>query len=357
MNSKTISLIGIGMMTPLGDNAKMTAAAVRAGISAFSVSSIYNKYFMPMTLALIPEEAIPSFSTEINCSPNFTESNMRMLQLSQKPLAEALSNLPIEIKVPLFLALPEEISGFPPRIYEGILNDLYIQCNRMFDVKRSRYFNNGRASGIEALVEAFDVLMKNEVEFVLVGGCDSYMDIPILESLDKDDRVLAEGIMCGFAPAEGAAFLLLASEQTAKKHSIRSIAQIYLPIVTDEPGHRYSKQPYKGDGLSNAIAGAIEPLENEKVQTVFAGFNGENFFAKEWGVAYLRNYDNFTDKLRVEHPADCFGDTGTAVAPLLIGLAAIGMQKQYIKGPCLIFCSSEKEKRGAVCVKSCSKGT
>lgn len=66
---------------------------------------------------------------------------------------------------------------------------------------------------------------------------------------------------------------------------------------------------------------------------------------------------DFTDKLRVEHPADCYGDTGTAVAPLLIGLAAIGMQKQYIKGPCLIFCSSEKEKRGAVCVKSCSKGT
>ncbi len=158
--------------------------------------------------------------------------------------------------------------------------------------------------------------------------------------------------MDGFAPGEGAAFLLLTSEKALQKHKLTSLAQLYQPRCTDEPGHRYSDEPYKGDGLAEAVSGALAALEQEKVQTVFASFNGENFFAKEWGVAFMRNHDSFEEKLRMEHPADCYGDPGATAGVLLIGLAAMGMQKKYVKGPCLIFCSSEKEMRGAVCLKS-----
>lgn len=156
--------------------------------------------------------------------------------------------------------------------------------------------------------------------------------------------------MDGFAPGEGGCVLLLASEDALHKNKLSSLARIYHGVCADEPGHRFSDEPYKGDGLSEAITKALVPLEQKQVQTVFAGFNGENFFAKEWGVAYLRNHDSFVDNLRIEHPADCYGDLGAATGLLLTGLAAIGMQKKYVKEPCLIFCSSEKEKRGAVCM-------
>jgi 3-oxoacyl-[acyl-carrier-protein] synthase I len=306
-----------------------------------------------MTMALVPEEALPPLNDKLKEISGLTSRQIRMLRLSQKPLSEALgSSVPKGISVPLFLSVPEEIPECPVPVKDDFINHLHIQCAQQFDLKKSRMFKNGRATGIETVAEAFNILSSNAEQFILVGGCDTYLDLYLLGTLDRDNRILANGIMDGFAPGEGAAFLLLASEKAIQKHKLTSLAQLYQPSCTDEAGHRYSDEPYKGDGLAEAITKALLPLEMEKVQTVFATFNGENFFAKEWGVAFLRNHDNFEEKLRMEHPADCFGDPGAASGPLLIGLATIGIQKKYVQEPCLIFCSSEKEKRGAVCMKS-----
>ncbi|HEX2956694.1 MAG TPA: hypothetical protein VHO70_07675 [Chitinispirillaceae bacterium] len=353
MPEQTIHIVGIGMMTPLGDSATMTAAAVRAGTSALDSSSIMNKRFEPMTMALVPEEALPPLNDKLKETPGLTSRQIRMLRLSRKPLTEALGTLlPKGISVPLFLSVPEEIPECPVPVRDDFINHLHLQCDQQFDLKKSRMFSSGRASGIEAATAAFDLLINNTEQFILIGGCDTYLDLYFLETLDRDNRILANGVMDGFAPGEGACFLLLASNKAIQKHRHLSLAQLYQPSCTDEPGHRYSDEPYKGDGLSEAISEVLVPLEQEKVQTVFASFNGENFFAKEWGVAFLRNHDNFGEKFRMEHPADCYGDPGAAAGPLLAGLAAIGMHKKYVKGPCLVFCSSEKEKRGALCIKS-----
>lgn len=341
------------MMTPLGDSAKMTAAAVRAGASALDTSSIMNKRFEPMTMALVPEDALPPLNEKLAATPGLTSRQIRMLRLSHKPLCEALGNIvPKGLSVPLFLSVPEAIPECPVPINNDFINHMHTQCEEQFDLKKSQLFKNGRASGIEAVAEAFNLLTTNSEESILVGGCDTYLDLYLLGTLDRDNRILANGVMDGFAPGEGAAFLLLTSEKALQKHKLTSLAQLYQPRCTDEPGHRYSDEPYKGDGLAEAVSGALAALEQEKVQTVFASFNGENFFAKEWGVAFMRNHDSFEEKLRMEHPADCYGDPGATAGVLLIGLAAMGMQKKYVKGPCLIFCSSEKEMRGAVCLKS-----
>ncbi len=356
MAEQTIHIVGIGMMTPLGDSAKMTAAAVRSGTSALDISSIMNKRFEPMTMALVPEDALPPLNDKLSKIPGLTSRQIRMLRLSQKPLIEALGSIvPKGISVSLFLSVPEEIPECPTPVKDDFINQLHIQCMQQFDLKKSRLFKNGRASGIEAVEEAFNLLTTNTEQFILVGGCDTYLDLFLLETLDRNNRILANGVMDGFAPGEGAAFLLLASEKAIQKHKLISLSQICQPGCTKEAGHRYSDEPYKGDGLAEAITEALIPLEQEKVQTVLASFNGENFFAKEWGVAFLRNHDSFEEKLRIEHPADCYGDPGAAAGPLLAGLATIGMQKKYIKEPCIVFCSSENEKRGALCMRSSVK--
>lgn len=352
MADRTIHIVGTGMMTPLGDSAELTAAAVRAGVSVQEECSVMNKRFEPMTMALVPDDALPPLNDILKETTTLTGRQIRMLRLAGKPLSDALSNVPEGVTVPLFLAVPEAIPECPAPLNDDFISYLHIQCDQLFDLKKSRIFSNGRASGIEAISEAFNALMSDSEQFVLVGGCDTYLDLYLLAKLDNDNRVLANGVMDGFVPGESAAFLLLASDKVVRKRNLQSIAQMCLPSVTDEPGHRYSEdEPYKGDGLSEAVTGALEALGEEKVETIFAGFNGENFFAKEWGVAFLRNHDGFIEEARMEHPADCYGDSGAAAAPLLTGLAAIGLRKEYVNGPCLIFCSSEKEKRGAVCVK------
>ena len=134
------------------------------------------------------------------------------------------------------------------------------------------------------------------------------------------------------------------------KYSLQPIANICQPALANEPGHRYSQTPYKGEGLSQAVTAALSALNGRKAATVFSTMNGENLHAKEWGVANIRNQSSLAEKLRFEHPADCYGDPGAAAGPIMIVLAALGLNEGHVQGPCMVYCSSEHEKRGAVCL-------
>ena len=55
-----VYLQSCGVSTSIGLTAEQTAVSVRAGISSFAESSIYNKRFDPMIMALIPDELLPA---------------------------------------------------------------------------------------------------------------------------------------------------------------------------------------------------------------------------------------------------------------------------------------------------------
>jgi 3-oxoacyl-[acyl-carrier-protein] synthase-1 len=273
-----------------------------------------------------------------------------MLRLAGKPMAEALAGVPGAGSLPWFLAGPEPIPDCPKPVDAAFLKHLHVQCNGGFHPGKSKLFDKGRASGIEALAGAYALLATNAEPFAIVGGVDTHLDLYLLGTLDMHDRVLADGVMDGFAPGEGAAFLVLASPQAMEKRALKPLAQLGPPALAAEAGHRYSQAPYKGDGLAQAITAALTALNGQKAATVFATMTGENFHAKEWGVASLRNQASLEPALRIEHPADCYGDPGAAAGPLLVGLAALGMKQGKTRGPCLVYCSSEHEQRGAVCL-------
>src|SRR5262249_4464315 len=111
--------------------------------------------------------------------------------------------------------------------------------------------------------------------------------------------------------------------------------------------HLSSAEPYLGEGLAEAFRGLFEllPPEMPKVRCVYAGLNGERFWSKEWGVAYLRNQGRFEESFSLDHPIENIGDPGAALGPLLLGLAAISIQQGYRPQPCLVWCSSDGEER------------
>ncbi|GAG71637.1 unnamed protein product, partial [marine sediment metagenome] len=82
----------------------------------------------------------------------------------------------------------------------SFLNQMATQTGNGFDVDESLIFAAGRAGGMLALQTALGKLSTSEHDFVLVGGVDSYLDLYLLAGLDAEDRVLANGIMDGFAP-------------------------------------------------------------------------------------------------------------------------------------------------------------
>lgn len=342
------AICGIGMITAIGGNALQTLASYRAGISRYAESSVYNKRFEPMTMALVPEEVLPPLNDEV-AQKGLTARQMRMLRLATPALQEATQSLEKPEPLPLLLAVPETLKGRALSVPDNFIELLVTQTEVALDPGASKLLRTGRAAGLQALEEAITLLASGAHDRVLVGGIDSYLDLYLLATLDQEDRILADGVMDGFAPGEGAGFLLLASSTAG---GARAIATVHKPGLADEPGYRYSKQPYQGDGLSDAMRAAINGHDGGPIQTVFGSLNGENLGAKEWGVAASRNQAELADPLRFEHPADCFGDVGAAAGPVLAGIAALGLRAGALPGPALVWCSSEGRQRGAARVTS-----
>jgi len=345
-------ICGVGMVTPVGGQTAQTAASVRAGISTYEESAIYNKRFEPMTMALIPDDILPPLEDKLAGKSKLTSRQARMLQLAHLALTEVMESLPEghQSPLPLVLVGPEPMPGRDQVIDGGFLRQLETQSGIDFDNRLSKLCTTGRAGGVQALGAAMQLLASGDHDFVLLGGVDTYLDLFLLATLDSEDRVLANGVMDGFAPGEGAAFLLLCSDQTRSSLPNKPVVKIHTPGYSVEKGHRYSEETYTGDGLAEAVTTALEALNNVPVPTILSSMNGENFGAKEWGVAYTRNFSAFDPQLRFEHPAECYGDTGAAAMPILAGLATVGLQKGYYNGPVMVCCSSEGPQRGAVCI-------
>jgi len=335
-----------GMITPVGTNTATTQAAIAVGISAYADSIHYNKQSHPMRLALIPEEALPPLNPKLN-TLCLSYRQQRLLRIAEPALLEAVHTLPLTEPAALFLALPESIPGsnFTPDL--NFISALEIQTGVLLNKSASQVFTSGRAGGFEAVAAALTYLTDSGNSVALVGGVDTYLDLLLLGILDQDSRILAEEVTNGFAPGEAAGFLLLINDQAKKYLPFSPQATIYPPGISLEPGHRYSDQPYRGEGLANAWSQAIANADTAPIDKIFSSLNGENLGAKEMGVAFLRNNNAFSENNKTEHPADCIGDIGAAFAPVLVGLACASKDTMKV----LHSCSSEHEKRAAAITK------
>jgi 3-oxoacyl-[acyl-carrier-protein] synthase-1 len=347
-------IVGVGMVTPVGLAAAPTAAAVRAGIARLNESTLRSRDGEPRVMGLVPEEQLPplALSPETRTPP--TAHAQRLLRLAAGALQEALERCPDSATVPVFLGLHEPWPELPAPAEADFLKHLARQAQSAFAVSRSKVFPQGRASGVIALQHALKLLSSDrKIPLVVAGGVDSYLAPELLARLDHEGRLPSGPVTDGFIPGEGAAFLLLARPGEARRLGLEPIAEVAGVGLGDEKGHRYSATPYLGEGLAEAFARLFAQAEPPSpIQCVYSGLNGESFWAKEWGVAYLRNAKRFVENVRIEHPVQNVGDPGAALGPLMVGLAAMGIQRGYRQAPCLVWCSSDHEARGAVLVRA-----
>ncbi|MDH5651289.1 MAG: hypothetical protein OEZ39_05395 [Gammaproteobacteria bacterium] len=339
-----LEVIAMEMISPSGANAIQSAAVVRAGISAYASSSIINTQHRPITMALVPDEALPPLEEKLAEIPGITARQKRMLKLATLPLQQLVKSYTGKIPLPLLLAVPEKLPGRRSVVDDNFLKLLQVQSKVKLDLTNSYLFPGGRAGSFEAIEGAMLMVEQGISPYVIVGAVDSYIDLTLLDSLSRHGRVLAEGCQDGFAPAEGAAFIVVKAATENSKNLLLP------PGIAEEVGHRYSNEPYKGEGLAVAVTEALEHLKHGHIKTILAGFNGESFNSKEWGVSVIRNSEKLDPQHDLFHPADCFGDTGAALGLMLVQLGIIGLSKGYYKGPLMAWCSSELAPRGAICI-------
>lgn len=332
----------IGMLTPLGPNAEMTRAAFRAGVSAYCETHHIGVNDQPIKMALVPQDALPPLHRDL-ASGGFTKFKKRLIQLAAHALAGACDDAVLKTPVPVFLAGPESRSSGKAVLDTHFLHALQKQTGINFDVSSSRLFHLGRAGGIYAIELAYKYIESTGQDFVIVGGVDSYNDMQRLGQYDADGRLLTAASMDGFIPGEAAGFLLLMSDSAAERLNTGSKAFLHRPGVAEEPGHYYSVEPYRGEGLAKAIQKALTQSKQRNVKAVYTSLNGEHYWGKELGVSLSRNHGALADGYSIEHPADCFGDIGAAFGPVMLGIMSHNESGEY-----LAYCSSDCQARSAV---------
>jgi 3-oxoacyl-[acyl-carrier-protein] synthase I len=297
-------------------------------------------------MGLVPEDALGVLVEEIDQLPLPSRAR-RMLRLAAPALKATASEL--TGPVPIFLGVPALAADDAPWLAHL---PAYLQKLSGVEVDRARslVLPLGRAAALLALERALQSLRSGEVETVVVGGVDTFLDLRLLAELDGEGRILGPRVMDGFIPGEGAAFYVLSAADDRKTDGARVV--VHGAASAMDPGHRYGTAPAKGEGLAEALAQLrqrMPPLPGP-VSTTFAGFNGENFDAKLWGVARMRHSDLFSPGMVIEHPADTFGDGGAAMGAILVALAAESLRTGTRAGPALIWAASDREPRGCAVV-------
>lgn len=348
-NPKCLFLASTGMITPLGANTAMTAAAVKAGVSAYTLSDYYNRNFQPIKVAAIPPALFDGQDMDAN---DWTGSHAsRVAFIASLAVEQACIGIPPVTPFPLIMAMPEATGLHRSTTDASLASYLANSFPHWINFELSRSIYSGRAAGIDALAFVFDYLYDLQSDFILVGGSDSQLEDFRLAELDKADRLITPETSNGFVPGEGAAFLLLTRNPehaiTVNGHRI----VLYPPGVDDEPGHLHSDQPYRGDGLDRAFKKALANAPSQPIKSIYSSMNGEHYWAKEYGVAYMRNRQHFVDPVGIEHPADCYGDIGSATVPALIALAAQQLLVSSTAHAHLIYSSSDCSRRGAIILK------
>jgi 3-oxoacyl-[acyl-carrier-protein] synthase-1 len=347
MAATDIVIASAGVVSPIGLSLAETAAAARSRTARLREIDWLDRRFEPFIVGTVPDNGLPELAAPLAEQPlQYREA--RMLRLAHVALEEALAPLATEAgRVPLLLGLPEQHTTLPidPQAFIARLD---VQFPDRLDVARSVAAPRGRAAALMALREATARLARGDSPFVLVGGVDCLVDLYVLGTLDLQGRIRNEVNSDGFSPSEGAAFLLLCTAATAQQHKLQPLSRLLGAAYGREAGHIYSEDKYLGEGL----AATFEMLLSESpppapIGTVYCSFNGERYWAREFGVARLRQSKSFAPDQTMEHPAECFGDLGSAQGPALAALAAHGVRHGYRAAPCLVYASSDYGDRAA----------
>jgi 3-oxoacyl-[acyl-carrier-protein] synthase-1 len=348
-----VFVVGVGMLTPIGLTAKETAASARAGTARFTPTEMRDRRFDKFTLAQVPEDGLPPLADALARETGPTLREHRLIRLGAMPLRECLSGLSASgITPPLCVALPEMATKRPIQPAR-FLDRFAVQVEGAFDPARSDASHSGRAGGLVALAQAASAIQQGVADFVIAGGVDTHRDPYVLGTLDLEGRVKSLLHNDAFVPGEAAAFVLLAGARAAAAHRLPLIARLSPVALGFEPGHLYSPEPYRGEGLAATVAQLVDGgVVEAPIAEVYSSMNGESHWAKEWGVTYLRNRAAFKPTHGTHHPADCYGDPGAASAPLLLGLAALGIDARYRAAPALVYASSDRGQRAAVLVNT-----
>ncbi|MEP6995429.1 MAG: beta-ketoacyl synthase N-terminal-like domain-containing protein [Acidobacteriota bacterium] len=343
--SDRVRLVSAGACTSVGGSLQASAAAVRAGLSAFA-----HHAFMVDTAGKPMIVACASF-----VPPAFVGFD-RLRQLSTLAAEEALSSsgLSAGSRVPAFIGVPPTQPGLPDDLRDSFRARFSEGLSTGVSVDSVELVASGHSAGLMALARGCQAIREGSAEAVLIGGVDSHLDPSKLEKLESTGQLHGAGSYnnaWGFVPGEGAGFCVLVSERGRPVAMPLRTVEISAVGLAEEACLINTDSVCLGHGLTGAFEQVLGGPEHDLIESVLCDMNGEPYRAEEYAFATIRTQAGFVDASSFETPADCWGDVGAASGPLLLGLVWMGVGKGYRRSrTTLVWTSSESGERAAAVV-------
>jgi 3-oxoacyl-[acyl-carrier-protein] synthase-1 len=188
------------------------------------------------------------------------------------------------------------------------------------------------ALGFARAVAVAGIKLAGEWDRAVILAADSFVDCQSLTWLNKTGRLKGDENPVGFIPGEAGACLLLESPTEARRRGATGRARIRTSVVceSDTPSENVEDQAARNIAacLRTALL-RVDPANRERA-ALFTDLNGEPARAQRLGTAMTA----LTDSLQgatIEHPIECFGETGAVLAPLAACLVVGSFDRGYAR--------------------------
>lgn len=314
-----LSIVASGMVTGVGLNAPSTCAAIRCGINNFKETRFIDK----------GGEWI--IGSEI-CLEQPWRGRTKLVKLAVSAIRQcllAINTVETE-KIPLLLCVAEQ--DRPERL-EGLddilLNEIQDKLGMKFN-ERSTTISNGRVGGIDALRQAVAIFNQGSVTYCIIAGVDTLLVADTLSAYEERERLQTSKNSNGFIPGEAGAAVLVSTANRSSGTGMNIIGIGY----GKEKATVDSEEPLRAEGLVQAIKEASQTsgMTVADMDYRITDANGEQYLFKEAVLALTRTLRKRKEEFDIWHPADCIGEVGAAIVPVVLGVAMAAGKKGYALG-------------------------
>ena len=319
MSAQPLAIVGAGMVCGVGLSAPTSCAAIRCALDNFQETRFMDSGGEWIVGSSVPLEqpwrGIPKL--------------VRMLAMSLRECIGCYPDIEFE-KVPVLLCLAEEsrpgrLCDLDNQIFVGVQQELGITFHGASGV-----ITQGRAGAATALRQAREIIYGECNPNVIIAGVDSLLSGPTLKAFEERERLLTSQNSNGFIPGEAAAALLVQSVKSGQD----ALLCTGLGFGQEKATVAAENSPLRADGLVAAIHGALAEAGCDLGATDFriTDVSGEQYFFKEAALALSRILRQRKEAYDIWHPADCIGEVGAAIGPVMLTVMLTAMRKDYCPG-------------------------
>ena len=344
--SAGLNVVSTGAVTAVGLSSAQTCTAIRAGISAFAESEFH--------LSTVERQRILAAAVPLRPRPADSKPGGRLVALARLALTECLRAASLDAKrTALVLGVPESHRADAFRNWFD--EDLY----EVINARIVRHFHHsslmlpyGNASGAAGLIKARAILEDEAVDACVVAGVDSFLNGWDIERLERTWRLLREGEANGLVPGEAGTCIAVTTDDRVRGRTVLGIVEGVGLDREDGATTVIADGHPTGKGLQRALDAAVRDADvhESMIGLRVTDLNGERYGSMDSMLAVSRFYRTDRDGLPIWHPAECVGETGAAVGPLLLQIACHGFARGYAPSRTVMCEASSESGHRSGCV-------